>query len=108
MTLSPNSSPHTPHSEHNPEWAQSGTVCPSKAFCRSVASQLLEMPVSMWSQGSGAESRASANWPRSNRPFPPAPCLRKFSSPRASSTSHSPFLTWPFYPRYRTGFLPCI
>lgn len=59
-TLSPKSSPHTPHSEHRPLWEQSGTVAASSARCRSVLSHSLEMPVLMWSHGRGAFSRSEA------------------------------------------------
>jgi hypothetical protein len=52
--------------------------CPcSNASCCSAAScSAASPPVSMWSQGSGMSSRASAISPLSSRPLPPPPCLR--------------------------------
>ena len=96
-TLSPNSSPHTPHSEQRPLWEQSGTVAASRAFWSSDLSHHLAMPVSMWSQGRGASRRASAMVPLSTRPLPPAPWPLKRSSPRFSMTSHSPSSTWRYF-----------
>ena len=51
-TLWPKSVPQTPQWEQ-PSKEQSGTVAASKARCKSVFSQTLSMPVSIWSQGRG-------------------------------------------------------
>mmetsp|Transcript_18436 Transcript_18436/g.29317 ORF Transcript_18436/g.29317 Transcript_18436/m.29317 type:complete len:484 (-) Transcript_18436:1789-3240(-) len=95
-TLSPKSSPHTPHSLHT--WCeQSGTVTASIARCRSDFSQNLETPVLMWSQGRGRSRRSSCSTPRSMRPLPCPPCPRYRSSPSFSSTSHSPSSTCRYF-----------
>jgi hypothetical protein len=44
-TLCPKSVPQTPQREH-PSKEQSGTVAASKAFCKSIFSQFLSIPVS--------------------------------------------------------------
>mmetsp|Transcript_60257 Transcript_60257/g.191436 ORF Transcript_60257/g.191436 Transcript_60257/m.191436 type:complete len:258 (-) Transcript_60257:1803-2576(-) len=95
-TFSPNSSPHTPHSEHT-SWEQSGTVAASSAFWRSAFSHHFAMPVSTWSHGRGASSRSSAMSPRSMRPLPPPPCLRYRASPIDSITSQLPPATWRYF-----------